>query len=211
MVQGMVDLLITRGGAYQQFDVRTMAIEGPKILLGNASQSMSADKVIIAVGAWSKSLAQQGGNKLPLDTERGYHLMLPSANSRLLSRPVVNAESSFVLVPMDSGLRLAGQDELAGVDAAPDFRRIRKLLPAAKRMLPELDVTEQSAWMGCRPSLPDSLPVIGFARRSKNILYAFGHQHLGITLGPTTGLIIADMVAERDPGIDLAPYSPERY
>jgi D-amino-acid dehydrogenase len=211
MVQGMVDLLIATGGYYQQFDVRSLEIHGPKILLNSATSSITADKVIIAAGAWSKPLALQAGNRLPLDTERGYHLMLPMENSRLLSRPIMNAESICALVPMDTGLRLTGQDELAGVDAAPDYRRIRRLLPVAKRMLPGIEGDEQSVWMGCRPSLPDSLPVIGFARRSANILYAFGHQHLGMTMGPATGLIVADMVAGRDSGIDLAPYRPDRF
>lgn len=211
MVQGMVDLLIARGGKYRQFDAQSIDFQGQQVILKNTSATILADKVIIAAGAWSKSLARQVGDRLPLDTERGYHLMLPARNNRLLNRPVMNAELTFVLVPMESGLRLAGQDELAGVDAAPDYRRIRQLLPEAKRMLPGIEGTEESVWMGCRPSLPDSLPVIGFARRSRNVLYAFGHQHLGITLGPATGLIIADLVAGRDPGIDLMPYRPERY
>lgn len=211
MVQGLVDELVSQGGSYQQFDVQSIDLHAQQLTLKNGTSSISAKKVIIAAGAWSKPLARQVGNRLPLDTERGYHLMLPLENSRLLSRPVVNAEAGCVLAPMDTGLRLTGQDELAGVDATPDYSRIRKLLPIAKRMLPGIDPTEQSVWMGCRPSLPDSLPVIGYSRRSANVLLAFGHQHLGMTLGPATGLIIADLVAGRDPGLDLAPYRPERY
>jgi len=211
LVQGMVDLLIARGGSYKRFNVQAMDLQGPQILLKNASSSMSCDKVVIAAGAWSKPLARQAGDRLPLETERGYHLMLPVESSRLLSRPVLNAESNCVLVPMESGLRLTGQDELASVEAPPDYRRIRRLLPAAKRMLPAIDPTEQSVWMGCRPSLPDSLPVIGLAKHNSNVVYAFGHQHLGMTMGPATGLIVADLIAGRDPGIDLTPYRPGRY
>lgn len=211
MVLGMVDLLIARGGTFRRFDVQSIDSLEKHIVLRSPSEVLPVSKVVIAAGAWSKPLAWQAGDKLPLDTERGYHVMMPVENSRLLSRPVVHAEFSCALVPMESGLRLTGQDEFAGVNAAPDYRRIRRLLPVAKRMLPAIDETEQSVWMGCRPSLPDSLPVIGFARRSRNILYAFGHQHLGMTLGPATGLLIADLVAGREPGVDLFPYRPERY
>ncbi len=211
MVQGMVDQLIVRGGRYRQFDVQRVDIGEQQIHLRNTAEELTTDKVIIAAGAWSKSLARQTGDKVPLDTERGYHVMLPVGNSRLLSRPVMNAESHCALVPMDSGLRLTGQDEFAGVDAAPDYRRIRRLIPVAKRMLPEIDATEESVWMGCRPSLPDSLPVVGFASSSRNILYAFGHQHLGMTLGPATGLIVADLIAGRRPSVDLMPYRPDRF
>ena len=211
MVQGMVDLFVAQGGMFSQFDVHSLDIHEEHIVLHSSSETILADKVIIATGAWSKPLAKQAGNRLPLDTERGYHIMLSTKNSRLLNRPVVNGESYFVLVPMESGLRLCSQVELAGVDTAPDYRRIRRLLPVASRMVPGLDATEESAWMGCRPSLPDSLPVLGISRRSDDVLYAFGHQHLGLTLGPATGLIIADLVAGRDPDIDLTPYRPDRY
>jgi len=211
MVQGMVELLLSRGGTYRQFDVQSIDIDDQQIVLRNDSATLLADKLIIATGAWSKRLAKQCGDNVPLDTERGYHIMLASENSRLLSRPVMNAESSFALVPMKSGLRLTGQDELAGIDAAPDYRRIRRLLPEARRMLPAIQGHEESVWMGCRPSLPDSLPVIGFATRSKDVLYAFGHQHLGMTLGPATGLMIADLIAGRNDAVDLTLYGAERF
>jgi len=211
MVQKMVDLLVSKGDTFRQFDARTIDSSGEQIMVHSQGDTLSADKVVIAAGAWSKVLCRQIGNNPPLDTERGYHLMLPASNSRLLSRPVVDSDSSFVLTPMDTGLRLCSQIEFAGLDAAPDYRYIRRLVPLARRMLPGIDTTEESVWMGCRPSLPDSLPIIGYAKDSKNVLYAFGHQHLGLTLGPATGLIVADLVAGRDPGIDLMPYRPERY
>ncbi len=211
MVQGMVDLFVSRGGVYEQFDVRAIRLEGEQVHLQNSSKAMSADTVVVAAGAWSKSLAKQLGDHVPLDTERGYHLMLSVDSRALLNRPVMNGDSSFVLSPMETGLRLTSQIELAGLDAPPDYRRVRSLLPVARRMLPGIDTVEESVWMGCRPSLPDSLPVLGFASNSDNVLYAFGHQHLGMTLGPLSGLIVADLVAGRDPGIDLAPYRPDRY
>lgn len=211
MVRGMVDLLCSRGGSYRQFDVRSIRLNGDTIELQGSGNTMSTHKVVIAAGAWSRPLSEQLGDNIALDTERGYHLMLSTAGSKLLSRPVMDCDFSFVLSPMELGLRLTTQIEFAGVDASPDYRRVRSLLPVVRRMLPGIDNTEMSAWMGCRPTLPDSLPVLGFASNTDNVLYAFGHQHLGITLGPVSGLIIADLVAGRDPGIDLAPYRPDRF
>ncbi len=211
MVRGMVDLLLTRGGSWQQFDVQSIGVESDTVRLLNADESMSFDKVVIAAGAWSRPLCKQLGDNVALDTERGYHLMLSTDSGALLTRPVMSGDASFVLSPMEAGLRLTTQIEFAGLDAAPDYRRVRSLLPAARRMLPGIGATETSVWMGCRPSLPDSLPVLGFASNSSSVLYAFGHQHLGITLGPITGLIIADLIAGRDPGIDLTPYKANRF
>jgi D-amino-acid dehydrogenase len=130
---------------------------------------------------------------------------------KLLGRPVVNGEASFVLSPMESGLRMTSQVELGGLDCKPDYRRVRSLLTVVKRMLPDVDTTEQSVWMGFRPSLPDSLPVLGFSPNTDKVLYAFGHQHLGMTMGPISGLIIADLVAGRKPGLDLSPYRADRF
>jgi D-amino-acid dehydrogenase len=211
MVRGMVDLLLNRGGIYKKFEVRSIRLGGNMIELQGPSNTMSAHKVVIAAGAWSRPLSQQLGDNIALDTERGYHLMLSTDSSALLSRPVMNGSFSFVLSPMEMGLRLTTQIEFAGLDATPDYRWVRSLMPAARRMLPGIDKAETSVWMGCRPSLPDSLPVLGFASKTNDVLYAFGHQHLGITLGPISGLIIADLVAGRDPGIDLAPYRPDRF
>ena len=137
--------------------------------------------------------------------------MLGSSARQLLSQPVLNGESSFVLSPMESGLRLASQIEFAGLQAPPDYRRVRSLIPAAKRMLPALEGSEESVWMGFRPSLPDSLPVLGFSSQSNRVLYAFGHQHLGMSLGAITGQLIADLVAGREPAVDMRPYRPNRF
>jgi glycine/D-amino acid oxidase-like deaminating enzyme len=211
LVKGMVDLFATRGGAYRQFAVDHIAIQSNDIQLKGHSGCLSADKVVLAAGSWSRNLAKQLGDNVPLDTERGYHLMLPESTQTLLSRPVLNGEKLFVLSPMETGLRMTAQSELAGQDIAADYRNIRKLLPHAKRMLPAMDIREESAWMGFRPSLPDSLPALGFSSRSKNIVYAFGHQHLGMTLGAISARIIADLFANREPPVAMAPYRPNRF
>ena len=211
LVKGMVKQFVDCGGVYKQFTVNQITVRGNGIQLKGQDESLIADKVVIAAGAWSRSLARQLGDNIPLDTERGYHLMLAPSTQGLLGRPVLNEENSFILSPMATGLRMTAQVEFAGLNIAPDYRKIRNLLPMAKRMLPDLDIREQSAWMGFRPSLPDSLPVLGFSSKSNNVLYSFGHQHLGMTLAAISGKIIADLVAGREPPIAVSPYRPNRF
>ena len=166
-----------------------------------------ADAVVVAAGPWSRRVCALLGERVGLDTERGYHLMLPTP-ARNLRRPVVWHEHSFVLCPMHHGLRLTSGEELAGLDAPPDYRRIRRLLPLAQRMLPGLEADVQSEWMGRRPSMPDSMPVLGRSALHADVFHAFGHGHVGMTLGPVSGRVVADLVAGRDPGIDLSPFAP---
>ncbi len=120
-------------------------------------------------------------------------------------------ERGFIATPMAMGLRLAGTVELASLDAPPDYRRARALLEHGRRLFPGLDGDGASEWMGCRPSLPDSLPVIGRAPGFSNVYFAFGHGHLGLTQGAVTGELIAALVAGRPPAIDLAPYRADRF
>lgn len=211
LVKAMVERAVANGATFRQAEVTALSVDGERVQVQGSAETVQADKVVIAAGAWSGPLAKQVGNRVPLDTERGYHMMLPKGSERLLSRPVMNGDLSFVLSPMADGIRMTSQVEVAGVDASPNYARIRKLLPEARRMLPELDATETSVWMGCRPSLPDSLPVIGASNASPNVVLAFGHQHLGLTLAAATALAVASLVAGRDHGFDLSPYRPGRY
>ena len=173
-----------------------------------------ASAVVVAAGAWSKPLAAQLGARVPLDTERGYHAMIkdPEVRPRL---PVMDADAKFVATPMEHGLRMAGTVEFAGLAAAPDWRRARVLLTQGREMFPALarDAGEErvALWMGFRPSLPDSLPVIGRSRATPDVIYAFGHGHVGMTAAPMTGKIVADLVAGRPPAIDITPFSPRRF
>lgn len=169
------------------------------------------DAAVIAAGAWSKELARQVGDRVPLDTERGYHLNIEPGDAGELRRPVMFPERGFVLAPMLDGIRLTSGVELAGLHAAPDFSRILRLLPVAREALPGLSDRITRQWLGYRPSTPDSLPVIGRSQHSRAVFYAFGHQHLGLTLGPITGRAIAAAVAGRQPEFDLSPYRAERF
>lgn len=167
------------------------------------------DAAVIAAGAWSKQLARQLGDHVLLDTERGYHLNIDSPTT--LRRPVVFPEKGFVLAPMQDGVRLTSGVELAGLDAPPDFSRIRRLLPSAQQMLPGLSDKVTRQWMGYRPSTPDSLPVIGPSPRAPRVFYAFGHQHLGLTLSAITGRLVAAQIAGQPAEIDLTPYRVGRF
>ncbi len=166
--------------------------------------------VVIAAGAWSKTLAAMLGSRLPLDTERGYHLTLPHAGDSL-RLPVYSTERGFVCTPLEHGLRIAGTVELGGLEAAPNWQRAEVLYRNASRWLPGLDRREESRWMGYRPSMPDSLPVIGRAPQHRNAVFAFGHGHIGLSLGARSGELVAALLGGRDPGIDLGPYRPDRF
>lgn len=137
--------------------------------------------------------------------------MLPKSPSLLISRPIVNGENNFVLSPMNMGIRMTSQIELAGLKTPPNYNRIRKLLPMAKQMLPKIDTQENSVWLGNRPLLLDSLPVIGYSTRSKNVLYAFSHQHLGMTLAAVTGDMLANLFDNKKTRVPIFPYRAHRF
>ena len=184
--------------------------EGRVQAVETTEDSLDCDAVVVAAGAWSKELAKRLGVKVPLDTERGYHLTIP-APGIALSRPVYSTEFGMACTPLASGLRLGGTVELGGTVAAPNWKRAQVLAERGRRLFPDLDTRDASRWMGFRPSLPDSLPVLGTAPRAANAVLAFGHGHLGLTLGARTGRLVADLVAGRPAPIDLAPFAATRF
>ena len=184
----------------RQFD--GIVVEGPGLRL-------HARRVIVAAGAHSRALARQAGDRVPLDTERGYHLEWDMVQPRL-TRPTCPTTRGFYLCPMSGRLRVAGTVELGGLTAPPSPHRIARLLEGARAIFPDLGEPARS-WMGFRPSLPDSLPVIGPSRGGAEVIHAFGHGHIGLTLAPITARIVADLVAGRAPEMDIAPYLPSRF
>jgi D-amino-acid dehydrogenase len=172
--------------------------------------TIACSGVVIAAGAWSKNLAAMLGSRPPLDTERGYHLTLPhgAADLRL---PVYSTERGFVCTPLENGLRVAGTVELGGLEAAPNWERAEVLYRNASRWFPGLDRRDESRWMGYRPSMPDSVPVIGPAPHHRNAFFCFGHGHCGLSLAARSGALVAALAAGRDPGLDMAPYRADRF
>jgi D-amino-acid dehydrogenase len=200
------------GGAVVQERVRGIAPDAAGITLDCELGYRRFDAVVVAAGAWSKELVRQVGDRVLLDTERGYHLNLEPGDAAELRHPVsFPDQGGFVLAPMQDGIRLTSGVELAGLDAPPDFSRIRRLIPRAREALPGLSAQVTRQWMGFRPSTPDSLPVIGRSPRSPHVYYAFGHQHLGLTLSAVTGRLIGALVSGKQPEIDLSPYRIERF
>ncbi len=167
-------------------------------------------RVVVAAGAWSRPLARALGARLPLETERGYHVTIadPGVALRL---PIAVPDRAFIATPMAMGLRIAGTVELGGLEAPPDERRAWALLDHGRALFPGLRDDKVTTWMGFRPSMPDSLPVIGRAREGVDAWLAFGHGHLGLTEGAITGKLVAEMIAGRPPSIDPAPYRADRF
>jgi glycine/D-amino acid oxidase-like deaminating enzyme len=177
-------------------------VEGPGLHL-------HARKVVIAAGAHSRKLALQAGDRIPLDTERGYHVEWDMAEP-LLGRPTCPTTRGFYFCPMAGRLRVAGTVELGGLSLPPSPHRIRKLVEGARVFFPDLGMPDRE-WMGFRPSLPDSLPLIGASRGGAEVILAFGHGHLGVTMAPMTAGIVADLLAGRTPALDIAPYRSGRF
>jgi D-amino-acid dehydrogenase len=166
--------------------------------------------VVIAAGVWSAPLARSLDEPIPLETERGYHtqFLAPGVSLRhSLFRPA----KAFMVGPIAGGIRVGGTVEMAGLAAPPNYRRARVLAKRAKELLPDLRMDDVSEWMGHRPALPDTIPIISRSARRPNVFYATGHGHLGVTLAATTARLIADLVTDIEPPIDMTPYRVDRF
>ncbi len=182
--------------------------DGVKILLDDG-ESVDADRVVIAAGAFSRQIRGTGEHHLPLDTERGYHVQYAGMQS-LLNRPVSWNEAGFYATPMDEGLRIAGTVEIAGFHETKNPANLNYLIRKGQEMF-DLPERPDQEWLGFRPSFPDALPVIGHSLVSEYVLYAFGHQHLGLTLAGITGKLIAELVNHEEPSHNINPFSPRRF
>ena len=165
---------------------------------------------IVAAGAWSHRLAAKLGDSIPLEAERGYNTTLP-VGAFDVKRQLIFPGHGFVVTPLETGLRVGGAVELGGLDRPPNHARSRAMLEKARRFLPGLNTQGGREWMGHRPSLPDSLPVIGTAKASGNVIYAFGHGHLGLTQAAAMGRLARDLALGHTPPIDLSPFFPQRF
>lgn len=175
---------------------------------GMADQT--AGILVVAAGAWSHFLARDMGDNIPLETERGYNTTFPDGAFDL-KRQLIFGRHGFVATPLGSGIRIGGSVELGGLDRAPDYRRARVMIEKTRRFLPGLRTDGGREWMGYRPSLPDSLPVIGHSRTSPRVLYAFGHGHLGLTQSAATASLVRDLALGHAPAIDIARFEPRRF
>jgi len=205
----LFELFIKKGGKFLKMDIKDIKFDEEKPVIKTETQSFLFDKIVIACGSFSKKLTDNLGEKIPLDTERGYHVHFKDCD-HLLSRPVIFQNRGFGITPMEQGLRVVGTVEFGGLNNPMSKSRINNLINNAKYMMGDLP-EHQDEWLGFRPTLPDYLPVIGPSKKYKNVFYCFGHHHLGWTLGPISGKIISSMVAEENTNLNLKPYSSLRF
>jgi len=211
LVRMLADAVLRNGGRLRRARVDAVALEGGRpAALETDHGRVPVDTLIVAAGAWSGALARQLGSAVPLETERGYHAMVMAAETGLRIQTIW-AKRKFVAAPMEQGIRFAGTVEFAGLHAPPDMRRADVLLRQGRRMLKHIPQGEVVRWMGHRPSMPDSLPVVSTSPHHRNVFFAFGHGHTGLIGGSVTGRLIADLVTGRKPVIDPAPYRVDRF
>lgn len=206
---GLARAFRNRGGKMVKGEVVGIQLNAETVTVKLGMESLAAQSVVIAAGAWSARLARLIGDHIRLDTERGYHVLFPD-DGALLNRPTCYPESGFYMTPLTEGMRAAGTVELGGLDAPPRMVRTRIIERRARTYLPTLGRAGRT-WLGFRPSMPDSLPVIGASPCDERIFYAFGHGHIGLTLAGITGRIISDLVSRHPAPFDLSALRPDRY
>ncbi|KQT84124.1 FAD-dependent oxidoreductase [Aurantimonas sp. Leaf443] len=209
-VLALADRFRAGGGRIERGEARALRPLAEGVEIATAEGPRPAGRVVVAAGAFSHRLSETLGERVPLETERGYNTTLPAGAFDLRTQ-VTFGGHGFVVTRLSSGLRVGGAVELGGLDLPPNFRRSEAMLRKAAEFLPGLRTEGGRPWMGFRPSLPDSLPAIGPSRASPRIVYAFGHGHLGLTQSAGTARLVADLVTGRAPAIDLSPFSPQRF
>ncbi|MDR3530513.1 MAG: FAD-dependent oxidoreductase [Rhodopila sp.] len=214
-VAALARLAVSLGAKIRQTGATGFRIDAGRLrAVTTRDGDVPCDKAVISAGAWSKVLARAAGDRVFLETERGYHVVIadPGVEPRY---PVMPSDGKMGCVMTPAGLRLAGQVELAGLEAAPNWKRAEVLLKFARKVYPGLPVDlppeRVKVWMGHRPSTPDGLPCLGLAAGCSDVVHAFGHGHVGLTAAAMSGKIVADLVAGRTPPLDLAPYSARRF
>lgn len=207
----LFDKVMAQGATISHGEVTAVEVAeaGVRLRLSNG-EAVDAARAVIAGGAWSRPLALKLGDVIPLETERGYNTTLPPGAFDL-KRQLTFGGHGFVVTPLSTGIRVGGAVELGGLARPPNFKRSAAMLTKAAAFLPGLKTEGGTQWMGFRPSLPDTLPVIGRSTASDRVLYAFGHGHSGLTQSAATGRLIADMIAGRPPSISLDPFRPDRF
>jgi len=209
---GFVEAFRRLGGRVEQQRVLRLAAEDEGVSATMEGGSVRhAKQLVLAAGAWSRPLSASLGCFEPLDTERGYHITLPWGDAPRPLLPVASTERSVIMTPMTPGLRMTGTLEFGGLQLPPDPRRIALLHRQMQALLPGIQTTQASSWMGFRPSMPDHMPVIGRVPRHSNVVFAFGHQHLGLTLCGVTARLVSDLLAGRETSIDMRHFRVGRF
>ncbi len=210
VVKAYARMFANSGGAIRQSDIEAIAPDGEGWRVTTADGEISARHVVVALGPWSADLLRPLGYRVPLAFERGYHREFKPNPARSLQRPIHDAEGSFLMTPMEQGIRVTSGVELIARDAPSSFAQLDQVVPLARGVV-EFGEPVGETWRGARPTLPDSLPMIGPAPRHANLWLAFGNQHIGFTTGPATGAAIAAMIGGTAPSFEVSAFSPGRY
>ncbi|WMT77727.1 FAD-dependent oxidoreductase [Bradyrhizobium sp. Ash2021] len=200
-----------KGGRFLVGDARTLEASGGRWRVATLEGAVTAREVVVAMGPWSDQIFGPLGYSIPLNIKRGYHLHLQPRGNAVLNHPVLDSDLGYLLAPMNRGIRMTTGVEFARRDAPPTPLQVLRALPRAHALFPLGDPIEAKPWMGARPCLPDMLPVIGKAPRHAGLWFDFGHQHHGLTLGPATGRLLAEMMTGEVPFADIRPFAVERF
>ncbi|WP_170371988.1 NAD(P)/FAD-dependent oxidoreductase [Ruegeria arenilitoris] len=209
-VEHLAQVFRDRGGVIETRPVRALELSDTGVWVRFDQGAADASKVVVAAGAWSHNLTRTVGDLIPLETERGYNTTLPPGAFDLRLH-LAFSRHAFVASKINGGVRIGGAVELGGLDLPPNFKRADTLLNKARQFLPGLKTEGGTQWMGFRPSLPDSIPVIGRSSKSPNLVYAFGHGHLGLTQSAGTAELVGALVDGTDPAIPVDPFAATRF
>ncbi|MGB7242282.1 MAG: FAD-dependent oxidoreductase [Sulfitobacter sp.] len=208
--QVLAEKIRAQGGEILRAEVTGISKTESGWTISTQGSALAADKIVLAAGVWSAALLKPLGLDLPLAAERGYHVEFPNAQIQV-NNSIMDMDAKIVASSMESGIRIAGSAEFAAIDTAADPRKKVLLARQTRAMLPDVDITEMTSWMGQRPSFPDSLPALGAVTGQPGLYAAFGHSHYGLMMAPKTGELIADLVAGVSPNIDLDAFDARRF
>jgi D-amino-acid dehydrogenase len=212
LTQSYAKLFVARGGKFVAGDALSLAQSGDAWTLTTGEGPLRAAAAVVALGPWSDDLAKAFGYRFPLGFKRGYHMHYGANDGAFLNRPVLDVERGYVLTPMSRGIRLTTGAEFARRDDRPSSAHLDRLEPFGRELMPQLGQRlDPAPWLGKRPCLPDMAPVIGPAPRHKGLWFDFGHQHLGLTLGPVSGRLLAELMVGETPFVDARPFRAERF
>ena len=209
-VLALAERFRAQGGTILRAEVVGLLPQGTEVYVQTRGETLKADQVVLAAGAFSHQIARTLGERIPLETERGYNTTLPP-DALDLRCQITFGGHGFVVSRLSSGIRVGGAVELGGLNLPPNYKRSEAMLRKARDFLPGLKTDGGKQWMGFRPSLPDSLPAIGRAKASPRVVYAFGHGHLGLTQSAGTARLVADLLTDAPAALDLHPFSPQRF
>ncbi len=211
LVLAYADLFERLGGRVVSGDARSLVEQADCWRVTTDIGAVEAQSAVIALGPWSDTLTRRLGYHIPFAVKRGYHMHYGPAGNAVLNHPVLDAEAGFLIAPMVKGIRLTTGAEFALRNSPKTPVQLQRAEPIARRLFPLDERRDDEPWMGSRPCTPDMLPIIGPAPRHKHLWFGFGHAHHGLTLGPVTGRLLAEMIAGEAPSIDPKPYRADRF